>query len=679
MLHHRAQSRFLTARRVVALAAAAVLTIGGTAVADDISNDIDGSIDAVAEQMALNAGGGSGSTTLYVQPRNGDSKNGCNFGDGGADGTLTINLTSSNPTVATVSPATATFDSCGDTSTVTITPVATGTADISAALASNSTTGSFNLAPVKFTVTVNPSSNTAPSVSIDGVSAGGSYPKGSVPAATCVVTDAEDGATSFPATLTSSLNEDDLGTQTASCTYTDDGGLEVSASKTYSIVDPSAPVITYTLSPTSADGGGGWYRGTVTLTWHVSEPESPSSLLLTGCDNRSISADQNATTYSCSATSSGGASGPQSVTIKRDGNGPVVTHDSSQPGAPNGDNSWYTTPVTATFAAEDAYSGMAPGSESATATSAGDGEAVTIDSPAFTDVAGNTTDQGAVTAGPFKIDTVAPTVDAAVLTGSTGSNGWYTSAVTASFLGHDDTSGVAGDNPKTVSTGLTQGETTLMSPAFSDVAGNTTAAGEKSAKVKVDSIAPTVALVSGPAAGESYYFGSVPAAPTCSASDYTSGIDGDCTVTGYGAGVGEHTVTATVKDLAGNTSTVTRTYTVKAWTTYGFYKPVDMGGVFNRVKGGSTVPLKFELFAGPTELTDTSVVESFNAKMISCDSSADVDDLEFVTTGGTSLRYDTTAGQFVQNWKVPTQTGCYRAIMTADDGSTISALFRVIK
>jgi hypothetical protein len=31
-----------------------------------------------------------------------------------------------------------------------------------------------------------------------------------------------------------------------------------------------------------------------------------------------------------------------------------------------------------------------------------------------------------------------------------------------------------------------------------------------------------------------------------------------------------------------------------------------MGGVYNTVNGGSTVPFKFELFAGDTELTETS-------------------------------------------------------------------------
>ena len=53
-------------------------------------------------------------------------------------------------------------------------------------------------------------------------------------------------------------------------------------------------------------------------------------------------------------------------------------------------------------------------------------------------------------------------------------------------------------------------------------------------------------------------------------------------------------MTATADDVAGNETTATRSYTVLAWTLTGFYQPVDMNNVVNTVKGGSTVPLKFE-------------------------------------------------------------------------------------
>ena len=152
-----------------------------------------------------------------------------------------------------------------------------------------------------------------------------------------------------------------------------------------------------------------------------------------------------------------------------------------------------------------------------------------------------------------------------------------------------------------------------------------------------------------------------------------------CSVSGYSTGFGTHTVEATATDNAGNKSTVSRTYTVKPWTMSGFYSPVDMGGTLNTVKGGSTVPLKFELFAD-TELTSVSSIKSFTQAKVACTAfaGAATDEIEVVTTGATSLRYDSTGGQFIQNWKIPTGAGtCYRATMTAQDDSTINAYFKV--
>jgi hypothetical protein len=118
---------------------------------------------------------------------------------------------------------------------------------------------------------------------------------------------------------------------------------------------------------------------------------------------------------------------------------------------------------------------------------------------------------------------------------------------------------------------------------------------------------------------------------------------------------------------------------VKSWTIAGFYQPVDMGNIWNTVKGGSTVPLKFEVFAGSTELTSTSVVSSFTSGVVPCGTLADpTADIELTSTGGTSLRYDTTAGQFIQNWQTPKSPGlCYKVTMKTQDGSSISALFKL--
>jgi hypothetical protein len=148
-----------------------------------------------------------------------------------------------------------------------------------------------------------------------------------------------------------------------------------------------------------------------------------------------------------------------------------------------------------------------------------------------------------------------------------------------------------------------------------------------------------------------------------------------CSVTGYGATVGSHTMTATALDRAGNDATATRSYSVLAWTMKGFYSPVDMNGIWNTVKGGSTVPLKWEMFAGSTELTDTSLV-SLDAKQIGCTGGSGEDAVELTATGGTILRYE--GGQFIYNWQTPKKPGtCYRVTMAAADGSTLVALFKL--
>lgn len=110
----------------------------------------------------------------------------------------------------------------------------------------------------------------------------------------------------------------------------------------------------------------------------------------------------------------------------------------------------------------------------------------------------------------------------------------------------------------------------------------------------------------------------------------------------------------------------------------GFYPPVDMPPVDNTVKSGSTVPIKFEVFDGTTELTDTSIVnQPLTATHTSCDGNP-TDSIELVSTGATGLRYDATAGQFIYNWKTPKKPGfCYVVTVTLTDGTSKSANFQL--
>jgi hypothetical protein len=113
-----------------------------------------------------------------------------------------------------------------------------------------------------------------------------------------------------------------------------------------------------------------------------------------------------------------------------------------------------------------------------------------------------------------------------------------------------------------------------------------------------------------------------------------------------------------------------------AYTLKGFYAPVDMDGVYNVVKGGSTVPLKFEIFYGSTELTDTAEIASFTFTPIACETNAPVDAIETTVADGSGLRYDPQAGQFIYNWKTPKTAGvCYEVDLFTVEGSMLWANF----
>lgn len=288
------------------------------------------------------------------------------------------------------------------------------------------------------------------------------------------------------------------------------------------------------------------------------------------------------------------------------------------------------------------------------------------------------TDQGGLTAVSSSsyavVDTIAPTIELVNRDPQPNAHGWNNSAVSATWQCSDGGSGVV---DATVTGSVTgEGADQVITGTCSDNAGNISS--NVISGVNIDLTAPSVALAGAISDGSSYYFGSVPAAPTCGASDALSGLDGDCTVSGYAATVGSHTVTAAVNDLAGNHAAASATYNVLAWKLTGYYQPVDMNGTLNVVKNGSTVPLKFEAFAG-SEINDVNTLGAkFSVTPITCATGVASDDVELTTTGGTSLRYDFTAGQFIQNWQTPKAPGsCYRVTTTTADGSQLSAMFKL--
>ena len=246
---------------VAAITAAGVMALPVSALADTVQNNIDSTVDATAEVLSLTAGGATGSPSLFVTPDQNDGVNGCNLKN---TGTLTVTVSSSNTTVATVSPSSVTFTDCNQPRQLTVTPKAAGSANVTVSISSNNTGGTFDLAPAAFRVDVAGLANTAPSVTVKNVSAGVAYEFGNVPAAKCDVTDKEDGASTFDAALsgiTGPRAADGLGSQTATCAYTDNGDgsgenkLSATASTSYSIVDTTKPLVTATAPPTTEATG----------------------------------------------------------------------------------------------------------------------------------------------------------------------------------------------------------------------------------------------------------------------------------------------------------------------------------------------------------------------------------------------------------------------------------------
>jgi hypothetical protein len=273
----------------------------------------------------------------------------------------------------------------------------------------------------------------------------------------------------------------------------------------------------------------------------------------------------------------------------------------------------------------------------------------------------------------LKVDATPPTISAAA-TASPNGAGWYNVDVIVAFACADGLSGITSCPGSETLTG--EGAAVASFPGVAvDVADNASAPSNV-VTVMIDKTPPEVSLNGGPAEGGMYYFGSVPLTPACEASDALSGLAANCTVAGYSAAVGSHHVIASAVDRAGNLATASASYTVLPLTPRGFYAPVDMGDVWNSVKGGATVPLKFEAFAGSVELTSTSFVnQPLTATRAPC-SGGPTEEVELVAAGETTLRYDAADGQFVYNWKTPKRPGyCYVVTVTLADGSSISANF----
>jgi hypothetical protein len=128
------------------------------------------------------------------------------------------------------------------------------------------------------------------------------------------------------------------------------GELDAISVTTPAATDTTPPVIAPTITGTLGDSG--WYTTNAHLSWSVTDAQSTASQ--TGCDAVDVTADQQATSYTCTATSTGGTAS-ETVSIKRDATAPVV----SVTGVSNGATYTVGSVPTAGCDTQDSTSGVA--------------------------------------------------------------------------------------------------------------------------------------------------------------------------------------------------------------------------------------------------------------------------------------------------------------------------------
>jgi hypothetical protein len=537
------------------------------------------------------------------------------------------------------------------------------------------------------TISVTPS-NTPPVLTVPAgpVTAEATSPAGATVSYTVSATDAEDNPDPTPTCAPASGSLFALGDTTVNCSVIDTGGLTDTDSFTVRVVDTTDPGVSITTA--ESDNGAGWYNaasndGTPGVTIDVSTADLVGVTSLSCTDNGSdvgalspggdsFVVGDGSHAIACTAADGAGNDAGDGATFHVDQTAPSISAALS----PDADatTGWWnaaTSSPTVAYTCGDSGSGIASCSAPFTF---GEG-ADQGDTGTAVDVAGNSS---TASVSGVDVDLTAPSISASLAPAFDALTGWWnlaTGAPTVTYTCGDAGSGVAScTSPSTFGEGADQGDTGTAV----DVAGNSNTASVSN--VDADLSAPTAISFSGGGLvhGASYVFGSVPSGPTgCTALDSVSGLAG-CTVSGYSNLVGSHVVTADAVDAAGNHGSAGLVYTVLPWTLRGFASPISMTAP-NVVKGGSNVNLKFEIFAGSTELTSLDAVAMLLQTPVSCGTSTPLGPPSIAPSSkGSSLRYDTTSGQYVVKWDAPSSAGsCWVVSVVAADGSSLAATFQV--
>jgi hypothetical protein len=282
-----------------------------------------------------------------------------------------------------------------------------------------------------------------------------------------------------------------------------------------------------------------------------------------------------------------------------------------------------------------------------------------------------------------------------------GLNGWFvTSPVTGTVTADDTTTGgsnitaincigatvgpVIGLGTPSASAPLTVSGDDIhsISCTATDSAGNSGAGpgSNNTATVKIDTTPPTVTCDPPP----TYFLNQTGATVSATVTDATSGPAVSPVIVSVStAAVGSQSAPVTGTDVAGNSTTVSCSYSV-IYNFIGFLQPVDNPPTFNVAKAGRTIPVKWQLQDGNgVFISDLSVVVNnpLRYRQINCDATSPSDPLPADTSGSSGLRYDSTTNQYIFTWQTSSAFAgkCYELLLDLNDGTQKTARFKFTK
>ena len=495
---------------------------------------------------------------------------------------------------------------------------------------------------------------TAPAVTVpDGVTAEATSAAGAAVTFTSSSTDAVDGP-GTPTCTPSSASVFVLGPTTVTCSITDAAGNEGSADFVVIVVDTTGPAISDTPADLIQEATGP--DGAVVIYTNPTAVDLVDGVVPVDCVPPSGSTFALDATSPVDCTASdvrGNTSASQFQVTVSDTTAPTLTVPASFTAEATGPTG---APVSFTTAASDIVDGTVAVS-CVPPSGAAFGFGPTLVECTATDARDNSsTDSFTVTV----VDTTAPvlTLPSNLVLEATGPSG-AVSTFTTSGLDVVDGAVIPVCSPVSGST-FSIGTTTVTCTATDDA--DNTSTGSFTVTVQ-DTTAPTLHLPSSitrTATGAS----GAPVTFTTSATDVVAGAPPvTCTPpSGATFAPGAHTVSCLSTDGHGNTATGSFSVNVVFDISGGFLQPVNPNAL-NTVKGGSTVPLKFQVrTASGGYITSLSIIQGFVLTQVQCSAlTTELDEVEFTTTGQTTLKYDTPSNQFHQNWQTPKKPGnCYR-------------------